>query len=384
MAHPLVPFYETAKIHAMKRFGRQLDWNGTDGLKQVDSVLDACRINHEQTELESLVLCYGAWFGEWIVKSHSGKWINWDESTPPRVWVHHQVVSPLNAVKRRLLGEDAPKLVDLAHQLQGWADDVAGSHVSIHENRLAWNRRSFDVKFAHQGAWSMSSEQAIAAIDPWIREEGAIQGMRILCLGAGGGTHGPLHAAAGADVTVVDFSSELLAIDRWIATQCDLRLNVVEASMEDLSSLGHPNFDCVLQPVSTCYVRDIEKVYREISRVLRAGGLYVSQHKSPTLLQTKMGLPQGEFFMGIPYVDGAMVEPSVHASPFRENEMTEFVHTLDSMIGGMCRSGFAIENLTEPSCGDAWATMGSPEHLANFVSPYVKIKARLARGKNSS
>ncbi len=35
---------------------------------------------------------------------------------------------------------------------------------------------------------------------------GGIRGWKVLCLAAGGGRHGPLYAAAGAQVTVVDLS----------------------------------------------------------------------------------------------------------------------------------------------------------------------------------
>ena len=117
----------------------------------------------------------------------------------------------------------------------------------------------------------MSKEQALSAVNPWLIADESIDNRCVLCLAAGGGMHGPLLAMAGADVVVVDFSLTLLQIDQKIAEQNRLRMRTVRASMNDLSALESASFDCVVQPVSTCYVQDIERVYREIARVLRSG-----------------------------------------------------------------------------------------------------------------
>src|SRR5436190_12609383 len=114
---------------------------------------------------------------------------------------------------------------------------------------------------------------------------GDIRGKRLLCLAAGGGKHGPLYAAAGAIVTVVDLSPAQLELDRQVAAERRLELKTVEASMDNLSMFAVGDFDIVIQPVSTCYVPEIGAVYREIARITCVGGLYVSQHKSPTSLQ---------------------------------------------------------------------------------------------------
>jgi hypothetical protein len=50
-------------------------------------------------------------------------------------------------------------------------------------------------------------------------------------------------------------------------------------------------------------------------------------------------------------------------------------------VGGLCRVGFAIEDLREPLRADARAPAGHFGHRGHFVPPYVRIKARrLPRG----
>src|SRR5690606_13615714 len=118
-------------------------------------------------------------------------------------------------------------------------------------------------------------------LDPLGWLGGDVRGQRLLCLAAGGGKHGPLYAAAGADVTVVDLSAAMLALDHQVSAERRIPLRTVQASMDDLSAFEPSAFDVVIHPVSTCYVPSVLPVYREIARVLRPGGLYISQHKQP-------------------------------------------------------------------------------------------------------
>ena len=64
----------------------------------------------------------------------------------------------------------------------------------------------------------------------------------------------------------------MLALDEQAAGTHSFAIKVVEASMDDLSMLPAASFEIVIQPVSTCYVPDILKVYREVARVLVTGG----------------------------------------------------------------------------------------------------------------
>src|SRR5690349_20556785 len=157
--------------------------------------------------------------------------------------------------------------------------------MTISHNRRAWDEMAAKGQRFTRAAADDDFADPLAMVDKvgWLG--GDIRGKRLLCLAAGGGKHGPLYAAAGAVVTVVDLSPAQLELDREVAAERRLELRTVEASMEDLSMFGGGEFDIVIQPVSTCYVPDIDLVYRELARITRAGGLYVSQHKSPTSLQ---------------------------------------------------------------------------------------------------
>ena len=52
------------------------------------------------------------------------------------------------------------------------------------------------------------------------------------------------------------------------------------------------------------------------------------------------------------------------------------MHRWEEIIGGLCRSGFVIEDLAEPKHGDHAAEPGTFRHRSQYIPPYVAIKAR--------
>ncbi len=204
---------------------------------------------------------------------------------------------------------------------------------------------------------------------------GDIRGKSLLCLAAGGGKHGPLYATAGASVTVLDLSPAMLELDRQVAAERRLPLRTIEGSMEDLSMLAAGEFDIVVHPVSTCYVPRIEPVYREVARVTRPGGIYISQHKSPTSLQATVApSPRGYELAESYYRTGPL--PAVVGSPHREEGTLEYLHRWEELLGLLCRTGFVIEDLVEPLHAKPDAPVGDFAHRSRYVAPYVRIKAR--------
>ncbi len=198
----------------------------------------------------------------------------------------------------------------------------------------------------------------------------------MLCLARGGGSQSALYAAAGARVTVVDISAEMLDLDRQVARERGLDLEVIQASMDDLAATaGRPATTIVIHPVSSCYVPDVLRVYREVARVTAAGGLYISQHKQPASLQASTTPSPGGYELTEPYYRTGPL-PEVIGSPHREPGTLEFLHRWEQLLGGMCRAGFAIEDLVEPLHADAGAALGTFAQRSCYVPPYVRIKAR--------
>ena len=243
------------------------------------------------------------------------------------------------------------------------------------QNRAAWNRLAESGSRFARVAGDEELVDPLRTLDGrgWLPE--SVRGLDVLCLASGGGWQSILYAAAGANVTVVDISPSMLELDLREAARRKLAVKTLQASMDDLSALADASFDIVHQPVSTCYVADIGAVYREVARVLRDGGIYVSQHKQPTSLQITGRDARNQYTVGVSYYHQGPLPP-VGDSSYREAGAVEFLHRWEQLVGDLCRSGFVLEDLREPFRGDRHAPPGDYHHRGWFVPPYVRMKAR--------
>jgi SAM-dependent methyltransferase len=256
----------------------------------------------------------------------------------------------------------------------------------LKQNREAWDQRA-EQRLAHtETAGDAQFANPWTYLDDcgWLGRN--VSGQRVLCLAAGGGWHGPLFASVGARVTVVDLSPAMLERDKAVAAERNLALHLLQASMDDLTPLGEASFDLIIQPVSTCYVPDINRVYREVARVAAPGALYISQHKQPANLQAgsvpssfairNSSLPISAYPVTEPYYRSGPLPPAEPGVLHRETGTLEYLHRWDDLAGGLCRAGFVIEDVAEPRHGDPHAPPGTFRHRSWYIPPYITFKAR--------
>ncbi len=247
--------------------------------------------------------------------------------------------------------------------------------MSAHEhNRRAWDAMVNRKQRFARPAGDKDFSTTLAELDPlgWL---GEVANKKLLCLAAGGGRQGPIYAAAGAIVTVVDISSAQLELDREVAAERGIDLRTVQTSMDDLSMFQAEEFDLVIQPVSTCYIPEVRLMYQQVARVTRANGIYVSQHKQPVSMQADTESAANGYGLSTSYFHEGPLPP-VEGSLHREEGTLEFIHRWEQLIGGLCRAGFAVEDLSEPLHAKHDAARDSFGHRSQFVPPYVRIMAR--------
>jgi len=243
------------------------------------------------------------------------------------------------------------------------------------QNRQVWNRiAGGDNQFARV-ATDEECARPFEILDGrgWLPRD--MPGKKVLCLAAGGGWQSVLYAMTGADVTVVDLSDAMLELDRREADRRGLSIRTLRASMDDLAELPDATFDIVHQPVSTCYVPHLMPVYREIARVSRDGGVYISQHKQPASLQVTRRNADDHFVIGLEYYRTGPL-PNVSDTSYREGGTAEYLHRWEQLVGDLCLSGFVIEDLREPLRADVNAPVSSYKYRGRFLPPYLRMKAR--------
>jgi SAM-dependent methyltransferase len=244
------------------------------------------------------------------------------------------------------------------------------------QNKNTWDRLAREEYPLARPAGEKEFQNPDFITNPWGWIGPDVKGKKVLCLAAGGGKHSILFARAGADTSVIDISPAMLELDRKLAREHDQQIRVVEGSMDNLGMFDQAEFDIVIQPVSTCYIPDITAVYREVARVCKPGGIYISQHKQPHSLAAGIR-PIGVGYVVIePYYRSGPLPEVSGVNPVREAGAREFLHRWDEILGSLCKTGFSIEDVNEPRHGEPNSPTGTFKHRSNYLPPYIALKAR--------
>lgn len=216
-------------------------------------------------------------------------------------------------------------------------------------NRRAWNEqvragnewtRPFApevIERAKRGDWSVVLTPVEPVPRAWF---GELSGKDVLGLASGGGQQCPIFAAAGARVTSFDASEEQLAQDRHVAERDGLALRTQQGDVHDLSVFADASFDLIFNPCSTCFMEDLEPVWREVARVLRPGGALLTGFVNPwVFLFEPDAFDRGELRV-------------TNKLPVREERdgLIQFSHSFDEQLGGQLRAGLMISDMFE----DKW------------------------------
>ena len=247
-------------------------------------------------------------------------------------------------------------------------------------NRQAWNRRvrqgnqwtvpvgSDDVTNARDGLLELLLTPSIPVPAAWFPP---LKDARVLALASGGGQQGPLLSAAGAEVTVLDASEGQLARDREVATREGLFLRTVQGDMQDLSAFDDGSFDLVFHPCSNCFAQDVRLVWREVSRVLKQGGVLMAGFVNPVLFSADpRRLKAGEVLLRfpVPYSDEDHLEDPVIAAFMAEGEPLMFGHTLADQIGGQLAAGLSLTHMFEDPGGRDPDSAAIEELMALYIA----------------
>jgi len=217
----------------------------------------------------------------------------------------------------------------------------------LEHNRRAWDRQAEsgnewtvpvgpqEIAAAREGNWTIVLTPTRPVPHDWLPE---LTGKRVLCLASGGGQQGPVLAAAGAQVTVLDNSPKQLERDRLVAEREGLAITTVEGDMADLGMFSDTSFDIVVHPVSNVFAPDVLPVWRETFRVLHKGGILIAGFDNPAVFLFDYALVEQtgklEVRNVLPYSDVQHLTEAEQRRYAQEGIPFEFSHTLEDRSAG--------------------------------------------------
>jgi SAM-dependent methyltransferase len=213
-----------------------------------------------------------------------------------------------------------------------------------------------DIQEARAGRWEVILTPIRPVPRSWL---GELEGRQVLCLASAGGQQAPVLAAAGARVVSFDLSEEQLARDQEVARRHGLPVECIQGDMTDLSALASESFDLVFNPVSTVFVPDVARVWREASKVLKPGGALLSGFMNPSFYLFDHDAEDGSLTVRyrLPYAEtDPDTLPPQRRKAVEEGDPLEFSHTLEALIGGQLEAGLVITGFYE----DWWEDDATP------------------------
>ncbi len=222
------------------------------------------------------------------------------------------------------------------------------------------------IAAARQGDWSVVLTETKPVPRDWFPP--SLKGLDLLGLACGGGQQGPVFAALGARVTILDNSPRQLERDQEVAAREGLSITSMEGDMRELSMFGDESFDLVFNPVSNCFVPEVRPIWNEAFRVLRPGGILMSGFNNPAVYlfsYPKMEKGILEVCYKLPF-DARQLSPEERLYEFGDDSPLEFSHSLADQIGGQLDAGFLLTGLYEDQ-------QNSP--LGAYLPAYIATRA---------
>ena len=214
-------------------------------------------------------------------------------------------------------------------------------------NSEAWDR----IAQRHRGASAAGAISYGSDLpdEAELRLCGDLGGKRVLELGCGTGENAVTIALAGAHVIAIDAAAAPLAVGRRIAEGHETRVEWRHDDAADLAFLRADSIDLALSVGMLAEVEDVDRLFRQVHRVLKPGAPFVFSYDHPMALaigrddSAPGALPLGHLEVRRSYFDPGP------AKVVRDGEdMTLYPRTISEVFAALHRAGYRVDALLEP------------------------------------
>lgn len=113
---------------------------------------------------------------------------------------------------------------------------------------------------------------------------GNIDNKKILIAGSGPGIYTKKLQLKSKEVVSLDKSEAMNSITRRIASNTS---NVITHDLEDLLPFKDKSFDLIISPLTLQYVKDWNRLFKDVFRILTSGGKFIFSTINPIVTQNK-------------------------------------------------------------------------------------------------
>jgi SAM-dependent methyltransferase len=182
-----------------------------------------------------------------------------------------------------------------------------------------------------------------------IRLIGDVSAKRVLDLGCGSGENAIVCARNGAHVIALDASKGQLALARKLTDAAEVRVEFHASDAADLAFLRADSIDLALAIGVLGEVEDLDRLLRQVHRVLRPGAAFVFSIDHPMALAVGRevsapgALPLGALEVRRSYFDHAPADVT------RDDERIQvYPRTVADVFAALHRAGYRVDVILEP------------------------------------
>lgn len=238
------------------------------------------------------------------------------------------------------------------------------------DNAAAWDRHSA----AYQAGAALPTD--VAHYGPDIGTErdfrllGNLDGKRVLELGCGGAQCSIAFAKQGAIAIGVDFSAEQLAFGKRLCDREGVRVELHHGDLADLAFVRADSIDLVFSAYAFGYVEDLNRVFRQVHRVLKTNAplVFSLAHPAYNMIDDDADQP---LLVRRSYFDRSPRDYEWEGIAF-----TDYHHTVAELFNGLHRTGFRIDVVIEPEPNAAGPRSMFWRDAFRYVPRTLIIRAR--------
>lgn len=198
----------------------------------------------------------------------------------------------------------------------------------------------------------------------------SLKNINVLGLASGGGQQCPIFAAHGAKMTVMDLSDRQLDNERIVAERESYEINIVKSDISKEFPFADNFFDMIFNPISNCYIEDIQPFWKECARVIKQDGILMTSFIKEEVFMFDPDYKNEDFLITrrpVPFNPLRDLSEDQIKQRYDAQMPLAFSHTLTEQIGGMIKAGFVVTDIFEDGDGGGLHD--------KYMNSYVAVRA---------
>src|SRR3954447_15240016 len=238
------------------------------------------------------------------------------------------------------------------------------------DNAAAWDRHSASYQEGARLPTDVAHYGPDIGTEADFRLLGDLKGKRVLELGCGGAQCSIAFAKQGAHAIGIDFSAEQLAFARRLCEREGVKVELRQGDLADLAYLRAESVDLVFSAYAFGYVDDLNRVFRQVHRVLKSNSPLVFSLPHPAYDMIDDDADPA-LMIRRSYFDRSPIDYEWNGIVF-----TDYHHTISDLYMGLYRASYRVDMILEPEPVAAGARSQFWRDAFRFVPRTLIIRAR--------